>query len=81
MDKVTLAVIGLRASALALTLSGQVKAANSLYALADLVEAGRASDAHMELVAEKLKTRDITDADWDDVISRIETDSDRLQGS
>lgn len=81
MDGVTLGVIGLRAAALALLLSGRTAEANKLYALADLVEAGQASDEHMKLVAEKLKSRSLTDADWQDVMDRIAADSARLQGA
>lgn len=80
IDKTILAVVGLRSSALALAIAGQGRASNHLYTLADLVEAGSATEAHMQLVAEKLKSRAITDEDWQDVLSRIETDSARLQG-
>lgn len=79
MDVLTLTVIGLRAAALALLVSGRTKEANGMYALADVLEAGKATDEHMKIVAEKLKSRDITDQDWDDVIARINADSDRLQ--
>lgn len=80
MNPVTLALVGLRAAALALELQGQEKSSNSLFALADAVEAGKAVDDHMAAVAEKLKDRNATDADWEDVIARIEKDSARLQG-
>lgn len=72
-------LIGLRAAALGLALSGQQKLASSLYVLADALEAGRASEEHLRLVAEKLNAREINDADWDEVLQRIETDSARLQ--
>lgn len=78
MNPILLAVVSLRSAALALLLGGNQRASDSLYAVADAVEAGRASDAHMREVAEKLKSRDLTDADWDDVLARIQTDSDRL---
>lgn len=81
MDPKLLAIVGLRAAALALALAGQTKASDTLYALADAADAGRNIDAHMAEVAEKLKTRSITDDDWSDVAARINADSDRLQGS
>lgn len=83
MDKTTMVLIGLRSSALALLLSGRTKEADRLYALADVIEAGRASDEHMKLVAQKLKDRaGLTDDTWwTDVMSRIEADSARLQGA
>jgi hypothetical protein len=52
-----------------------------LFALADAAESGKNVDAHMQLVADKLKDRDATDADWEDVVARIQADSDRLQGA
>lgn len=74
-----LALIGLRGAALALSLSGNTKAATQVYALADAAEAGRAIDAHMAMVAEKLKSRSAMTDDWSDVAAAIEADSDRLQ--
>lgn len=79
MNPLTLALIGLRAAALGLELQGQQRSANSLYALADAAEAGKAVDDHMNAVAEKLKDRNATDDDWADVTARIEADSARLQ--
>lgn len=81
MNGLTLAIIGLRAAGLALVLAGDKRSSDRLYTLADLVEAGKATDDHMQLVAEKLKNREITDADWDDVMARIDADSARLQSS
>lgn len=80
MNPLTLALIGLRGVALALELQGQSKTSNSLYALADAAEAGKAVDDHMAAVADKLKDRNATDEDWADVNARIEADSARLQG-
>lgn len=74
-----LALIGLRSAALGLSLAGQSKVAASLYLLADAVEAGRATEAHLAEVAAKLNERQINDDDWDDVMRRIENDSARLQ--
>lgn len=79
MNPLTLALIGLRAAALALELQGQSRSSGSLYAVADAVEAGKVVDDHMALIAEKLKDRDATDDDWADVAARIEADSARLQ--
>lgn len=81
MDPKTLALVGLRAAALALAIAGQQKASDSLYTLADAAEAGKAIDDHMALVAAKLKERSANDADWTDVVARIEADSARLQSS
>jgi hypothetical protein len=75
-----LTLIGLRAAALSLGLAGQPKASGALYLLADAVEAGRATEEHLRLVAQKLNTREINDDDFDDVQARIESDSSRLQG-
>lgn len=80
MDPLTLALVGLRAAALALELQGQDKSAGTLFVLADAVEAGKNVDVHMKGVAEKLKDRSLTDEDWADVNARIEADSARLQG-
>lgn len=73
-----LALVGLRAAALALSFAGQTKASTALYALADAAEAGKNVDDHMALVAEKLKSRTVTSADWAEVTARIEADADRL---
>jgi len=81
MDPKVLGIISLRAAALALGLMGQTRASNALYTVADAAEAGANVDAHMALVAEKLKSRDITTADWSDVEARIAADSERLQSS
>lgn len=81
MNSLLVALVSLRGAALALSLAGQTRAANSLYTLADAAERGVNIDAHMAGVAEKLKTRSATDADWADVSERIEADSDRLQAS
>lgn len=81
MNSLTLAIVGLRAAGLALTLAGDRVSSERLYMLADLVEAGKLTDDHMAQVAEKLKNRDLTEADWDDVMNRIEEDSNRLQSS
>lgn len=81
MNGKLLAIVGMRAAALALALAGQGRASNALYLLADAAEAGKAVDDHLNAVAEKLKTRTANDADWVDVAARIEADSARLQGS
>ncbi len=70
-DPKILAVVGLRAAALALGLAGQASASRTLNSVADGVEAGTAIDAHMQLVADKLKAGASTDADWADVDARI----------
>lgn len=74
-------VIALRTGALVAGIAGQPRTADRFYTLADGVEAGRLTEAHMQLVADKLKSRQITDADWDDVEQRIASDAARLHGS
>lgn len=78
MNPVLIALVSLRSAALALAVGGNQRASDSLYAVSDAIEAGRATDEHMRLVAEKLKERDITSVDWDDVEQRILADADRL---
>lgn len=72
MDKTLLAVIGLRAAALALSVAGNTKGASALYATADLVTAGKATDAHMQLVADNLNAG--VTPDWDGLQARIDAD-------
>lgn len=80
MNITTLILIALRSAALGLSLApGQDKMANNLYLLADVIEAGKATDAHMAEIAEKLKSRSVTDDDWSDVMERIEKHSATLQ--
>lgn len=79
MSPLVLALLSIRAAALAASVAGRSSTASALYSLADLIESGRATDAHMNEVAEKLKNRELTDADWSDVANRIHADSARLQ--
>lgn len=81
MDLKLFGLIGLRGTALALTLAGNSRAGNAFYALADAAEAGVNVDDHMTAVAEKLKTRNASIEDFTDVAQRIDADSARLQGS
>lgn len=78
MNPLLIALVSLRSAALALSLGGNQRASDSLYSVADAIEAGRATDEHMRLVADKLKERDLTSVDWDDVEQRIRQDADRL---
>jgi hypothetical protein len=78
MNPVIVVLIALRSAALASAIAGQVRVADGLYALADAVEAGRATDAHMAEIAAKLKERNIDAQDWDDVARRIAEDRSRL---
>lgn len=78
MNPITYVLIALRSAALAVDLSGRATTADSLYGVADAIEAGKATDDHMALVAAKLKERNVTDADWAEVMLRIESDSARL---
>ena len=75
LDKVVMSVVGLRAVA---SLAGQTVLAKQLYQLADLVSAGLATDAHMKEVADKLATRNAADADFSDVLQRIEAERGKL---
>lgn len=79
MNPQIIAVITLRAAALAATLAGRSSTGSALYSLANLIESGQAVDAHMAEVATKLKDRTLTDADWSDVANRIHADAARLQ--
>ena len=79
MNPQLLAVVSLRAAALAASLAGRSSVASALYSLASLVESGIAVDAHLAEVAQKLKDRELTDADWSDVANRIHADAARLQ--
>lgn len=81
MNSKLLAIVGLRAAALALSLAGQTRAANLLYTLADGAEAGADIDAHMALVADKLKERGVDESDWADVEARIRSDLARVSNS
>jgi ribosomal protein L12E/L44/L45/RPP1/RPP2 len=81
MNGAIIGVVALRAAALALAIAGDTVSAAKLHLVADAIEAGKATDEHMKLVADKLKERDVTQADWDDVLTRIESDHARLQGS
>jgi hypothetical protein len=81
MNPKLLAVISLRAAALAATLSGRTSTASALYSLADLIESGHAVDSHMAEVAAKLNERELTDADWSEVANRIHADAARLHSS
>lgn len=76
----TIALISLRSAALAAALAGHVRASNALYASADAIEAGIATDADMQRVADLLKSRKPTDADWDDLEARLVADQARLHG-
>lgn len=78
MNPLLLSIIALRSAALGLSLAGESRGSNALYALADLVEAGVATDAHMKGVADRLKAGPLTSADWDDVEARIASDRARL---
>lgn len=78
VSPVGLALVGLRGVALALSLSGNSKIANGLYALADAAEVGKNVDDHLALVAEKLRTRSANADDWTEVVAAIEADSARL---
>lgn len=81
MNPILYVLIALRSAALAASLTGKTPAADALYALADSIEAGRATEAHMQMVADKLKERELTEEDWDDLARRIAEDRDRLHSA
>lgn len=74
MSPMVIAMVSLRSAVLALSLTGNKKIADGLSLFADAYEAGRATEEHMRLVADKLKTRSVDEADWDDVWERIGVD-------
>ncbi len=74
-------VLALRAAALALTLTGNSRGGEALRAIAAAVDAGLEVDEHMASVAAKLEAGTITDADWEDVLSRVRSASARLQAA
>lgn len=76
-----IAIAGLNAASLGFGLAGQPRISGIFTTLANGLQSGANIDAHMAVVAEKLKARELTDADWADVTARIEADSDRLQGA
>lgn len=78
MNTAILSIVALRAAALALA-SSDKDSSKRLYQLADLIDAGVATDEHMVAVAEKLAAGHPSQADWDDVFSRISTDTTALQ--
>lgn len=78
ISNTTLALIGLRAAALAAALAGQTKLATQLYQLADFASAGLATDEHMRAVAEKLAVREANDADFAEVLAGIEMEQEKL---
>jgi hypothetical protein len=81
MDPKIMLILTLRSTALAAELAGRPQQAAALRALADSIQAGRAVDAHMAEVAEKLKDGgSATEADWADVYARIDADRARLHG-
>lgn len=75
------AIAALNAASLGFELAGQPKLSGMFTSLANGLQSGANIDAHMSAVADKLKERPITEADWADVTARIEADSDRLQGA
>lgn len=79
MSPLIIALVSVRTAALAADLAGRGTLADQLYGFADAVDAGRATDEHMRLVAEKLKSRAITDADMAEVMARIDADSAELR--
>jgi hypothetical protein len=81
MDPKILALVGIRAAALALAIAGQTRASNALYTAADAYESGVNVDAHMASIAAKLKDRAVTGADWDQVEADIRSELDRLRNS
>lgn len=72
MNTKLFSVITLRSLSLLLSLQGQAKAAAGMNKLIDAIEAGIEVDNHMAKVAEAMKAG--TEAEWDDIVDRIETE-------
>jgi hypothetical protein len=68
----------LRSVSLLASLQGQPKLAQSLNVIADAADAGQDVDDHLKAVAEALAAG--KEPDFDDIRTRIEAESARLQG-
>lgn len=77
MNGLSWGLVSLRALATLFSLQGRTRDSDGLNSLANAAEAGMNVDAHMQKVADQLKAG--TPIDWDDITSRIEAASDRLQ--
>lgn len=69
-------LLALRAIATLFGLQGQTKTQSAINLLLDAAEGGLNVDDHMKHVAEDFKIGVIPD--WDNVLARIQVDSDRL---
>lgn len=69
-------ILVLRALATLFGLQGQTKTQSTINLLLDAAESGLNVDEHMKHVAEDLKNGVVPN--WDDVLARIQADSDRL---
>lgn len=78
MNPALLAIISLRSLGLLFTLQGQGKTGDALNLLATGIESGLDVDAHMQRVADALKSGQ--PKDWDAAHASIEADSALLQG-
>ena len=74
MNTVTVALIALRGLASVFTLQGQPKISEGLLKAANAVESGADVDQHLQTVADALAAG--TEADWDDIIDRINQEAD-----
>lgn len=75
----SITLVALRSLALLFNLQGKTRESNTISLLAIGLESGLDVDAHMQSVADALKSGD--PLDWDGAHARIEADSVRLQGA
>lgn len=73
MDPVSIALIAIRGLATLFEAQGDSRQANALRLLAKGIESGQDVNEHMDRVADALEAGQ--GADWDDVVSRIEQNS------
>ena len=72
MDIKIIGIAALRSSALVLEILGRPRVADYLDTLANMTEAGVEIDAEMQKVAEMLKDRSATEADWEKLMSELD---------
>jgi hypothetical protein len=78
VNPILIALISLRTLANIALAGGRSAEAAAVNGIADAIESGRATDAHLAMIADKLKVRQLTAEDWADVRSRIDADAARL---
>ena len=76
MDSKLVAIIALRGLSLTLRLQGLTRQADSIDRLILAYQAGRNVDAHLQAVADQLAAGE--QASWDDILGRIETETEEF---